>query len=72
MSVRDVVTMRNMHRDETPPRLKVLTVRLTEAEHAEFQRLAAGHLRSSGKQGQVVIREWIAAEQAAEATEAAA
>lgn len=65
--------MRIMHSEENTPRLRVLTVRLNEAEHAEFGRLAAQHSRSSGKQGQVVIREWIAAEQAAEAeTEKAA
>lgn len=45
---------------------------LTDVEHAEFTRLSdARHDRTPGKQGQRVIREWIAAEQAAEAAEAA-
>jgi hypothetical protein len=51
---------------------KTLAVRITETEHSEFVRLArVRHNRTAGLQAQQVIREWIAAEQAAEASEAA-
>lgn len=63
-----------MHSTETtqPTRMRTLAVTLTDVEHAEFTRLSdARHDRTPGKQGQRVIREWIAAEQAAEAAEAA-
>lgn len=52
--------------------MRTLAVRLTDAERAEFARLGkTRYNRTPGAQGQEVIREWIAAEQAAEAAEAA-
>ncbi|MBS3928041.1 MAG: hypothetical protein KGZ65_06215 [Sphingomonadales bacterium] len=62
-----------MHTTESAiTRTRTLTVSLTETEHAEFTRLSRErHDRTPGKQGQRVVREWIAAEQAAEAEAAA-
>lgn len=62
-----------MHSTETAPaRMRTLAVSLTDAEHAEFGRLSRErHDRTPGKQAQRVVREWIAAEQAAEAADAA-
>jgi hypothetical protein len=58
-----------MHTTETQPtRIRKLTISLTDAEHAEYVRLSnERHNRTPGKQGQSVIRSWIAAEQAEEA-----
>lgn len=64
--------MENMHTPQTGEarRMRTLTVRLTDAEHAEFVRLASRHSRTAGKQGQVIVREWIASENATEAADA--
>ena len=57
-----------MHGAET--RMKVITIRTTEAKANEFYRLSrTRHHRSGQQQGEVIITEWIAAEQAAEAAE---
>lgn len=51
---------------------KTVAIKTTEATATEFYRLARErHGRSGNAQGEVILREWIAAEQAAEATEAA-
>ncbi len=50
--------------------MKVITIRTTEAKANEFYRLSrTRHHRSGQQQGEVIITEWIAAEQAAEAAE---
>lgn len=59
--------------DTAPTRIKVINIRTSDAVADEFYRLCRDrHSRSGNAQGELILKEWIAVEQAAEAEEAAA
>lgn len=55
-----------------PTQIKVVTIRTTATLAEEFYRLARVEGRTGNTQGEILIREWVAAQQAAEAMDAAA
>ena len=65
--------MQNMQATETAQGGKTtVVIRTSTALAQEFYRLARGrHGRSGNAQGEFILREWVASEQAAEAADAA-
>lgn len=54
-----------------PTQIKVVTIRTTAALAEEFYRLARVEGRTGNTQGEILIREWVAAMQSEEASAAA-